>query len=394
MKKLFSFILTLIMAAVAAFAIGSFVEKTGFSKPEEPPVPVEITDMGSPYKFYYNDLNDNEKLAYNSILSQIYTLPESIQINEINNDELKRVFSALLSDNPDLFFVGRKSVLTKTDNVFTFIKKESKTSFSVDYSVNSRDEYNEMLACINAACRKVLENVDDSWTDWEKEKYVHDYIVDNCRYVHNEKDYLYSSAYGVLVNGEASCEGYAKAAKMLLDKLGIENGVVSGTAYDESGNPSPHMWNAVNVDGEWYHLDCTWDDPVGEQTKSYFYFNLNDKRIALTHSDFSRDYGCTGNEGYYFIKKGLYFESYGRSGEERLAKLIAEALENGEEYIDIQFSDKASYDAAFNDLINNERYYNVYLKTKEITDIKFKENATNYATYEERFVIRLSPIFD
>lgn len=397
MKKLLSFIFSVLLIVLSISAIGMLAENLGLFSAEEPVAAVELTDVGSPYKFYYNDLTENEKLAYNKILSEIYTMPESIQINEIDDTELKRVFSALLNDNPDLFFVGRKSILTKTDNVFTFIKKESETSFSVNYIVD-RDEYEEMKASLNAACSKALECVEESWSDWETEKYIHDYIVDNCKYVLNEEDYIYSSAYGALVNGEAACEGYSKAAKLLLDKARIENGIVSGTVSESGESREPHMWNAVNVDGAWYHLDCTWDDPVdketGEQSKTYYFFNLSDEMIASTHADFSRSYACSATEGYYFIKEGRYFESYDRSCEERLSRLIARQLENGEDALDIQFSNKQAYLSAYNDLIENERYYNVYVRAKELTDIYFREDATNYATYEERFVIRLVPIFE
>lgn len=398
MKKLFSFILCVLTVILCLGTAGLIAGEFDFFAPDEPAAAVELTQIGSPYKFYYNNLSEPEKLAYNKILSEIYSMPESVQINEIDDVQLKRVFSALLSDNPDLFFLGRRSTMTKTDNVFTFIKKESKTSFSVDYIVESADEYNKMRASLNAACSKALEGVDESWSDWEKEKYVHDYIVDNCRYVLNEDDYIYSSAYGVLVNGEASCEGYSKAAKLLLDKLGIENGVISGTVNENTDEEAPHMWNAVNVDGAWYHLDCTWDDPVDEetdeQTRTYYFFNLSDDMIAPTHTDFSISYNCTETDGYYFIKEGRYFESYDRQCEERVAQLIANQLESGEKNLEIQFADKEAYDAASKDLIENQRYYNVYKKAKQLTDIDFRADATNYAMYEERLVIRLVPILE
>ena len=41
--------------------------------------------------------------------------------------------------------------------------------------------------------------------------------------------------------------------QLFLEKLNIKNFRVS------SNN---HIWNAVYIDGKWYNLDLTWDDPV------------------------------------------------------------------------------------------------------------------------------------
>ena len=56
------------------------------------------------------------------------------------------------------------------------------------------------------------------------------------------------------------CEGYARAFKVLCDRSGIECVLESGTGYTSSG-PEAHMWNLVKVDGKWYNMDVTWNDP-------------------------------------------------------------------------------------------------------------------------------------
>lgn len=49
------------------------------------------------------------------------------------------------------------------------------------------------------------------------------------------------------------CEGYARAFQLLCNEAGINCIVISGTG---------HMWNAVEVDGIWYTVDCTHNDPI------------------------------------------------------------------------------------------------------------------------------------
>lgn len=59
-----------------------------------------------------------------------------------------------------------------------------------------------------------------------------------------------------------------------MDMLGIENGTVSGEAGNEQ-----HIWNTVMLDGQWYHVDVTWDDPIGSSFEytDHAYFNISAK---------------------------------------------------------------------------------------------------------------------
>lgn len=59
------------------------------------------------------------------------------------------------------------------------------------------------------------------------------------------------------------CEGYSKAFKVLCDRLGIGCVLVEGDAKSSlDGVSGAHMWNYVCVDGQWYAVDVTWNDPV------------------------------------------------------------------------------------------------------------------------------------
>lgn len=92
--------------------------------------------------------------------------------------------------------------------------------------------------------------------------YVHEYLAENVSYQTDhpgtdENEYFPTdySSYGAFVLGECVCQGYAEAAKAILDRFGIENILSS----DDGIN---HVWNTVKIDGEWYNMDITWDDPV------------------------------------------------------------------------------------------------------------------------------------
>ena len=78
---------------------------------------------------------------------------------------------------------------------------------------------------------------------------------------------------GALVEPGVVCEGYAKAFKIICDKINIPCVVVFGN-YDETEDAA-HMWNYVQMeDGIWYAIDVTWDDVDGEDGREikYQYF--------------------------------------------------------------------------------------------------------------------------
>ncbi len=98
--------------------------------------------------------------------------------------------------------------------------------------------------------------------------YFHDWIINRTRYASElagDAGTMRGSEYGfnidgVFLMGEAVCEGYTKAYKLLCDRAGIECVSVYGVARDEN-----HSWNYIKLDGAWYLVDVTWDDPVASR---------------------------------------------------------------------------------------------------------------------------------
>lgn len=132
-------------------------------------------------------------------------------------------------------------------------------------------------------------------SEYEKIKFIHDYLVIHVDYDYENlaNDTLPDEAFtaqGALQNHSAVCEGYARAVSLLCEKAGIEELLVFGEADDGTGRQS-HAWNQVQIDGQWYNLDVTWDDPLvnGEVVTDgtnliYDYFLVPDKSLAGTHS--------------------------------------------------------------------------------------------------------------
>ena len=101
---------------------------------------------------------------------------------------------------------------------------------------------------------------------------IHDAITEMTTYNAKAPSYK-SEADGPLVYGEALCEGYAKAFMYLCQSVGIQCFCVAGYAGED------HMWNMLQLDGEWYHMDTTWDD-----SGTYEYFCVPDSQMFADHT--------------------------------------------------------------------------------------------------------------
>lgn len=118
----------------------------------------------------------------------------------------------------------------------------------------SADEYWD---AVEEGVRRALSVLTDDMGDYDKALALHDYLVRSCRY-DEEAPAAAHTAYGALVQGAAVCDGYARAYAALLERAGVACLVVGSTAMD-------HVWNLVQLDGAWYHVDVTWDDPVPDR---------------------------------------------------------------------------------------------------------------------------------
>lgn len=174
-----------------------------------------------------------------------------------------------------------------------------KLTYGGDYTIGisiNKAYSNDDIVAINEIVDKVIkEKLNNNMPTREKIKIIHDYIIDNAEYdklkYENKNDTTYKSntAYGVLVQGYGTCNGYADAMAIFLDKLNIINYKISN---------SEHIWNLVYLDGKWYHLDLTWDDPISD-------VNINrDTYFLITTSELEEL-----NDGTHKFDKSIYTEA-------------------------------------------------------------------------------------
>ena len=115
--------------------------------------------------------------------------------------------------------------------------------------------------------------------DYTKVKKIHDYIVKELDY---DEGLSRATPYEALTTGKATCQGYATLFYRMAEEAGVPCRIIGGTADGQ-----PHAWNIVKLDGLWYNIDCTWDDPVGKGVDKYKirheFFLKSDNRSFLMH---------------------------------------------------------------------------------------------------------------
>ncbi len=341
-------------------------------------IPPQTDGAGSPFKYYYFRLNETEKKAYDNLIEKIYNMPERVRIPSLRQDELNNVFEALLYDNPDLFFVSTKC---------TQISVGSLAYMSLEYRM-SQSGYKAAKAKIDAVCDKLVSSLTDPRNEWQTELEIHNALVDMLEYKFSNEPDDFSTVYGALVNGEASCEGYSKAVKYIFDRLGIESYVVAGRATDTDGTSEAHMWNIVRINGTYCQLDVTWDDPVKSSWRTYGYFNLTDEQINYDHGSWHFDYDCTSVSQSYYAVSGLYFNSYSEGDNDNLAKAVAKQIEGGADAIELRFASASAYNAGRRTLTEGQNIYDVLYKAKKYGSVRnFSHTSLTYSESDTTYIM-------
>ena len=170
------------------------------------------------------------------------------------------------------------------DASMTYYANVNPTTFFVTF--RNRD-YNDLNPQVQAKANEIAAHAAIYTTDYEKLRYINNYLVDNCEYVpeavSNPDKYAKAfTTYGCLIEGKAVCEGYTNSVQLLCELLGIPCLKVTGAAYG-----GDHIWNAVYLDDKWWMLDVTFNDPMGtagaKDRWSYFLLDMDTFAAKGTH---------------------------------------------------------------------------------------------------------------
>ncbi|MCI8332323.1 MAG: hypothetical protein HFE78_05820 [Clostridiales bacterium] len=232
-----------------------------------------------------------DRAAYNDRVWQALSkgmkdMEKSIDLSSysVTADELLSLLNRMIVSDPFLFHI--KSQYNYNEGVYDGLVKE--VFFDYKYS---KSAYNSKVAYIEKTAGRIVSGVQPTWSDAEKALYLHDYIAANFEY-----DIVNHSAdvYTFLAEGRGVCQAYLLLYGYLLDLVGIDNSPVISDRMN-------HGWNQVRIDGKYYHVDITWDDPVVDSELglagftglvNHDYFLVSDQKIREDHTGYETDYTC------------------------------------------------------------------------------------------------------
>ena len=234
-------------------------------------------------KYFYNQLEEPSKTIYKALetnkqnmITGTYKIEFGNTFSDIldsanGQNELGNYYQSAIEaytyDNPDVFYLSPSKMYLNIETT-TF---GSSTTYNVFINNGSDANYFTDEFSSEAQVRSAINSIEQvknslvsrrTGNIYEDIKMVHDYLVDNIEYDTSlSKNNIYD-VYGALINKVAVCEGYARSFKYILDEMGIPCVLVIGTGTNSRGETERHAWNYVEINSNWYAVDCTWDDPV------------------------------------------------------------------------------------------------------------------------------------
>lgn len=215
-----------------------------------------------------NDVVSNRKTSLSFVVENY----ESTRAN----DELNRIFSTKFYHN---------NAIDSVKYNYDYYNGLNTITVTINYRDADISEANRVLD------QWVSGNINSTDSEYQKVKKVHDYIVNHVTYYYPDNEFINGhSKYGLnsaVLNGKGVCQAYATMFHELAGKVGLEDVLVSGEA--NNGSWGGHAWNIVKIDGGWYHIDTTWDDPSYSGSESdvsylrYDYFLISDDQIKKNH---------------------------------------------------------------------------------------------------------------
>ncbi|MGN0643027.1 MAG: transglutaminase domain-containing protein [Huintestinicola sp.] len=300
--------------------------------------------------YIYSLLSAQEQVYYDIFKEAVDNFAPSVTFPEVlEPDELRKLLVAVYNQEEEQFWLA---------SLF-FRPNTATNTLRLEYRFPQAD-IPRMQAEIDSVTDSIFSRFTEETTDYEKLKAFHDHLVLNCTF---SKDTEYvNTIYGALVDGYAQCEGYAFAFDYLCMLADIDCFTVSGT------NPEGelHAWNMVKLDGKWYHVDCTWDDPILDPPDTefirYYYFLVQDSDIiGATHivdCTYFTPPMCTDGNSYY-VRENLT-ASTAEEGIEILKQNAADVLLQGRKDAAVRFTNYEAYSSAVSKLFDSKKIREVF----------------------------------
>lgn len=288
---------------LSSFATVSAAEHTRTTNAQIHYVDVPVYQTGAISTYNTANTTMRSALAKQALYDGLMQAEDSIDLSSYNltSNQFMEYFSNILNTSPELFYVNNSIGWS--------------TSGSTGQVLNVRPNYNasgtelkQMKSTYQKKLSDILALVDSDWSKLEQITFLHDYLAQNFSYdtIGLNNDNAIYDAYGFLTAGKGVCQAYTLTYIALLKELGINVSVASSDTMQ-------HIWNVVELNGKWYHIDVTWDDPVPDSFGNANHNNLllSDAAISKNnHSNWSCEYQCsdTTYDNYFWTQFSTPFK--------------------------------------------------------------------------------------
>lgn len=248
-----------------------------------------------PYSRYYRSkLTKYEKDIYDQLCTGLEHRETLIAVNHISSNRLSQIYSAILYDYPQYFYVDFYE--------HAIVYQGSKIFLKPIYTLNEETVKNLQLR-IQHEITPILKKMEGN-SPADVVRFAHDWLVERC--VYSEDSVYPKGSYNILgpfLCKSCVCSGYSLAFKYLLDIMRVRCMVVCGQSVHQDGKSGPHAWNLVIINGNSYHIDVTYSFKLDHNIYSRAYYLLSTREILEDHI-ISKDFPCpycrlTGN----FVKR-------------------------------------------------------------------------------------------
>ena len=272
--------------------------------------------------YYYSQLSENAKALYSAVFYQCLpesgeadiriTLPQPVTVikeeGESEDDFAARLarqiletfqpaLDALAYDHPEIDWIRMGE-----EDGSAFSYTTTHLPFSSDTAtvtkLSFRLKCEERDGGIAAYCDRLLEtaastSIPDGLSRYDTLLLLQQALCERVSYC-TDAPYAHEAA-GALLYGQAVCDGYAKAFKLLCDENDIPCIVVPGKAF-QYGSEEPHAWNYVQMEnGLWYAIDTTWNDREGSTADTRFFLVGKDTVTSYALGSFSQSHLPSGS---------------------------------------------------------------------------------------------------
>lgn len=252
--------------------------------------------------------DENEIEFVNHVVSEMIDMNTQIDVTSYNIktnrfSELWNYFisASIQQEHPELFYLSGCQISLEQDtvtNIFPEYLSESYIKEAQNQITNELENIKSLLS--------------DDMSDFEKILVVHDYIVNNYSY---DTTYKSRTLDTMVLQKTGVCQGYTYLFKYVMDNIGIDCVTVPS---DENN----HIWNKVKINGEWYNIDLTSDDPIYEDSYIPFsteicrdFFILNDDELISSGNESTsawNDYKWDGQTPVEISDSTVYSDSIAR----------------------------------------------------------------------------------